>query len=119
MRKTTKCLLFGLLAAKLGGLAYVGVRLKRSLPDVSGDLSLPCLDSPVEVIFDRAGIPHITAQSDLDGYRALGFVMAQDRMVQMQTMLRLATGTLAEVIGTMGVEMDRFMRTIGLSRIAD
>ena len=119
MRKTTKCFLLGLLAAKLGGAAYIAARLKLSLPTTGGELSIPCLDSPVEVIFDRAGIPHITAQSELDAFRALGFVMAQDRMVQMQTMLRLARGTLAEVVGTMGVEMDRFMRTIGLSRIGD
>ena len=51
MRKTTKCFLLGLLAAKLGGVAYVAARLKLSLPTTGGELSLPCLDSPVEVIF--------------------------------------------------------------------
>jgi len=72
MRKTTKCFLLGLLAAKLGGAAYIAARLKLSLPTTGGELSIPCLDSPVEVIFDRAGIPHITAQSELDAFRALG-----------------------------------------------
>lgn len=119
MRKATRTVLLGFPAAiaTLGG--YVALRLKLSVPKTRGSLSLPCLDEEVEVIFDKAGIPHITATSDLDAFRAIGYVMAQDRMVQMQTMLRLATGTLAEAIGTMGVDMDKFMRTIGLSRIAE
>ncbi|MHB8894633.1 MAG: penicillin acylase family protein [Candidatus Geothermincolia bacterium] len=119
MRKTAKAILLGLPTALAALAGYVALRLKLSVPRTEGSLSLPCLDDEVEVIFDRAGIPHITAASDLDAFRALGYVMAQDRMVQMQTMLRLATGTLAEAIGTMGVDMDRFMRTIGLSRIAE
>jgi penicillin amidase len=118
MRKAAKAFLLGFPAALLGGAGCVAVRLKLSMPRTSGSLEIPCLDDEVEVIFDRAGIPHITANSDLDAFRALGFVMAQDRMVQMQTMLRLATGRLAEAIGVMGVDMDRFMRTIGLHRIA-
>ena len=119
MRKTAKLAMLGLPAALLGGAGYVAARLRLSMPKTGGKLRLDCLDSEVEVIFDHAGIPHITAGGELDAFRALGYVMAQDRMVQMQTMLRLAKGTLAEAIGVMGVEMDRFMRTIGLARIAD
>ncbi len=118
MKKTAKLALLGLPSAIAATAGYVALRLRLSMPRTGGKLGLPCLDDEVEVVFDRAGIPHITAGSDLDAYRALGYVMAQDRMVQMQTMLRLATGTLAEAVGAMGVDMDRFMRTIGLSRIA-
>jgi penicillin amidase len=81
---------------------------------MSGEFQIPCLDEEVEVIYDRAGIPHITAKSNADGFRALGYVMAQDRMVQMAVMLRVAKGTLSEIVGSMALEMDRFMRTIGL-----
>jgi penicillin G amidase len=119
MRKSTKVFLSGLGAGVASLAGYTAARIKLSVPCTEGTLGLACLDDEVEVIFDHAGIPHITAKSDLDAFRALGYVMAQDRMVQMQTMLRLATGTLAEAIGTMGVDMDRFMRTIGLSRIAE
>ncbi|PKQ28359.1 MAG: hypothetical protein CVT63_03105 [Candidatus Anoxymicrobium japonicum] len=119
MKKTAKLVLLGLSISALGVAGYIALRLKRSIPRTDGALRLPCLDDEVEVIFDRAGIPHITAKSDLDAYRAMGYVMAQDRMVQMQTMLRLATGTLAEAIGGMAVDTDMFMRTIGLSRIAE
>lgn len=117
MRKHVRTVLLCLPAALLAAVGYVALRLRLSMPRTSGRLSLDCLDGEVEVIYDNAGVPHITADSDLDAFRALGFVTAQDRMVQMQTMMRLATGTLSEAIGAMGVEMDRFMRTIGLARI--
>ena len=117
MRRIAKLILFGLPAAFVALAGYVAARLKLSIPSTEGTLSLPCLDAEAEVVFDHAGIPHITASSQLDAFRALGFVMAQDRMVQMQTMLRLAKGTLGEAIGVMGVDMDKFMRTIGLSRL--
>jgi penicillin amidase len=118
MRKIIRILTIVLPASVLAAAGYLGARLRLSVPKTEGRLSLDCLQDEVEVIYDHAGIPHITAGSDLDAFRALGFVMAQDRMVQMQTMLRLAKGTLAESIGTMGVDMDRFMRTIGIWRIS-
>ncbi len=111
--------LFPYLAAALGGpAAYLAARLIASRPRTSGDLKLDCLDSPVEVIYDRAGIPHVYANSDLDGFRALGFAMAQDRMVQISLMLALAKGRLSELIGAQGLDMDRFVRTLGIERTA-
>lgn len=98
--------------------SYIVSRLFLSKPIYSGELSLSCLDEPVRVIYDKAGIPHIYAQSLADGYRALGYLMAQERVVQMQMMLRIASGTLSEVIGKMGLEVDIFMRKIGLRRKA-
>ncbi len=109
----------GLLGAAGGGAAYLAVRLMLSKPQTSGELRLPVLESPVEVIFDRSGMPHIFAESDLDGFRALGYVMAQDRLAQIQMMIRLARGELSEVVGRIGLEMDRFMRTLGIGRLAE
>ena len=107
------------LCGALGGTAgYLAARLRLSKPRTSGALCLDCLDSQVEVIYDRAGIPHIFAGSDLDGFRALGFVMAQDRMVQIHLMLALAKGGLSELVGAQGLEMDRFVRTLGIERTA-
>ncbi len=108
----------GLCGAIGGGAGYLTARLCLSKPRNSGTLRLPCLDSPVEVIYDRAGIPHIFAGSDLDGFRALGFVMAQDRLVQIQLMLALAKGGLSELVGAQGLDMDRFVRTLGIERTA-
>ena len=114
MRKIGKALGIGISSLAAGAAAYFVARLRLSMPRMSGELQIPCLDEEVEVIYDKAGIPHITAKSNADGFRALGYVMAQDRMVQMDVMLRVAKGTLSEIVGGMALEMDRFMRTIGL-----
>ena len=113
-----KGLVLGLCGAIVGEAGYISARLCLSKPRNSGVLRLDCLDSAVEVIYDRAGIPHIFAESDLDGFRASGYVIAQDRLVQIQLMLALAGGRLSELIGKQGLEMDRFVRTLGIERTA-
>ena len=118
MRKIGKALGIGISSLAAGAAAYFVARLRLSMPRMSGELQIPCLDEEVEVIYDKAGIPHITAKSNADGFRALGYVMARDRMVQMDVMLRVAKGTLSEIVGSMALEMDRFMRTVGIHRSA-
>ena len=118
MRKIGKAVGIGAASGLAAAAAYIIARLRLSMPRTSGELEVPCLEDGVEVVYDRAGIPHITAKSNEDGFRALGFVMAQDRMVQMDVMLRVAKGTLSEIVGGMALEMDRFMRTVGLHRSA-
>ncbi|MBM3957726.1 MAG: penicillin acylase family protein, partial [Gemmatimonadetes bacterium] len=113
-----KGLCLGALGALGGGAGYLSARLVMSKPKTSGSLRLGCLDSPVEVIYDGAGMPHIYADSDLDGFRALGYLMAQDRLVQMRLMMALARGRLSEIVGKQGLEMDRFVRTLGIERTA-
>ena len=49
----------------------------------------------------------------------LGFVHAQDRLFQMEFRRRLGAGRLAEVIGAAALPTDRFMRTLGLYRLAE
>lgn len=107
------------LAAVGTAAARVYSRLRGSLPVTAGELELDCLSAPVHVTFDRAGIPHVKAQTDEDALTALGFIVAQDRLVQMDIMRRVATGRLGELIGTMAKDMDRFMRTLGIGRLAE
>ncbi|MBU1671898.1 MAG: penicillin acylase family protein [Actinobacteria bacterium] len=117
-RKLIKGLFLGVFGVIGGGAGYLSARLFLSKPRNSGVLRLDCLDSTVEVIYDRAGIPHIFADNDLDGFRALGFVVAQDRLVQIQMMIALARGRLSELVGAQGLEMDRFVRTLGIEQAA-
>jgi penicillin amidase len=98
--------------------ARVNSRLRNSLPLTDGSLRLEGLSAPVDVIFDTAGIPHIKAETDRDGMRALGYVTAQDRLVAMDIMRHVAKGTLSELLGLAGLEIDQFMRTLELSRLA-
>ena len=82
----------------------------RSLAQLDGELALPGLREPVEVIRDEFGIPHIYAQNDDDLFRAQGYVMAQDRLWQMEMWRRWHEGRLAEVFGPEALPYDRRSR---------
>ena len=99
-----------------GGLTWLS---KRRLPQISGELQLPGLSAPVEVVRDRWGVPHIYAASTHDVLFAQGFVHAQDRLWQMELNRRTATGRLSELFGAVALETDRTVRTFGFRRIAE
>nr|WP_249208736.1 penicillin acylase family protein [Magnetospirillum sulfuroxidans] len=67
---------------------------------------------------DDSGIPYITARSGHDAYFAMGWIHAQDRLWQMELQRRVGAGRLAEIVGEPGLKNDRFMRTLGLYRLA-
>ncbi len=84
----------------------------------SQTIRVPGLSAPVTIVRDAAGIPHIYASNYTDGWFALGFVQAQDRLWQMDIQYRAAAGRLSEVLGPSMVSTDEFFRTIGLDRVA-
>ena len=106
--------LSALILIAAGGFVY----LRQSLPAWEGEIALPGLAAPVEILRDRFGIPHIFAQSEADAHFALGFVHAQDRLWQMEMNRRIGAGRLAEALGRGGLETDRFLRTLGVRRAA-
>ena len=87
---------------------------RRAAPHESGPLYLDAMDEPVEIVIDDRGVPHIFAESDKDATIALGYVVARDRLFQMEFIKRAATGTLAEMMGGGAVSTDRHFRSIGL-----
>ena len=72
----------------------------------------------VEILRDRAGVPHIYAGSTGDLYFGLGLAMAQDRLWQMDRLRRRAMGRLAEILGPSFVASDIAHRTVGIDLIA-
>ncbi len=93
--------------------------VQRPAPQHRGELELPELDAPVEVLRDKHGIPHLYAQSEADLWRAQGFVHAQDRLWQMDQNRRVALGKLAELFGPVALDVDRFSRIVGFRRAAE
>jgi penicillin amidase len=93
--------------------------LRQSLPATTGELRLAGLGAPVDIVRDTHAIPHIYAASEEDAHFALGFVHAQDRLWQMEMNRRIAAGRLAEILGPVALETDRFMRTLGVRRAAE
>jgi len=76
--------------------------------------TIPGLDAIVNVSIDDRGVPHIFASNETDAYRALGFLVARDRLFQMETQTRAAAGTLTEWAGSRVLGADRESRSIGL-----
>ncbi|MQC28088.1 MAG: penicillin acylase family protein, partial [Chloroflexi bacterium] len=87
-------------------------------PVLSGRLPAPGARAPIELLRDTHGVPHVFAQSEADALYGQGFVHAQDRLFQMEAMRRLAAGRLAEAAGPALLDSDRFMRRLGLERLA-
>jgi penicillin amidase len=85
---------------------------KKSLSTIEGTIVVPGPKAAVEVVRDRWGVPHIYAQSTEDLYFAQGYVMAQDRLWQMEMWRRGAEGRLAEVLGSSAVGRDRQARLL-------
>jgi penicillin amidase len=82
----------------------------RSLAQIDGDLTVRGLQAPVEVIRDEWGIPHIYAENDHDLFFAQGYVMAQDRLWQMEMWRRWHEGRLAEIFGPQALPYDERTR---------
>jgi len=109
--KKTALFLLGLLLVAL----VIGVVFIQTLkPDYSGEKSLINLENKVEVYFDHYGIPHIYGETELDAFRTLGYVHAQDRLWQMELLRRVGSGGLSEVFGKDLIETDKFFLTLGI-----
>jgi penicillin amidase len=101
-------------------LVVVGAWLvRRPWPKVQGEIAVPGLSAPVEVLRDQWGVPHIYAENEHDLFFAQGFVHAQDRLWQMEMNRRIGSGTLSAILGESTLSIDRFMRTLGLRRAAE
>lgn len=94
--------------------AYTFWFVNHSKPDYSGTIKLAGLTEPVDVVFDKFGIPHIYANSQTDAYYALGYLQAQERLFQMEMIRRVTTGTLSEILGNDLLETDKLFRTLSL-----
>jgi penicillin amidase len=93
--------------------------VRRSFPAVSGDVAVPGLSAPVDVVRDAAGVPQIYADTPRDLFLAQGYVHAQDRFWQMDTQRAIAAGRLAAMFGPDQVETDTVVRTLGFQRAAE
>ena len=91
----------------------------RPLPLIDGTASLPGLQNEVTVERDQWGVPHIRAASLDDLVEAQGYVMAQDRLWQMDLLRRAARGQLSEILGPATLKIDKDFRTLGFALAAE
>src|SRR5689334_1510223 len=84
-----------------------------------GSAVVPGLGADVRVVYDVRGVPHIFAAREEDAYRALGWVVARDRLFQLYIQTLAASGRLTEIAGAQTLPLDREMRQLGLPRAAE
>lgn len=81
--------------------------------------TLPALGDSVRVLYDVRGVPHIFAATTADAVRALGYVVARDRLFQLELQTRAAAGTLTELVGPAALDADEQARNLGLAWSAE
>ncbi len=86
-------------------------------PTTSGQIDVPAIGNRVLIRRDAYGVPHVDAATDRDAWFGLGFCQGQDRTFQLEVLLRLARGTLSEIIGPDALPVDRLSRRIGFRHI--
>jgi penicillin G amidase len=122
MRRVPRWLIFTTIVVlvALGALTSVVVgTVRRPFPQLSGEVALPGLSAPVEVLRDEYGVPHIYADNAEDLFEAQGFVHAQDRFFEMDLRRHITAGRLSELFGSSQVETDAYVRTLGWRRVAE
>ena len=73
----------------------------------------------VEILRDRAGIPHIYGGTTADVYFGLGVATAEDRLWQIDRLRRRALGRQAEILGPAYAASDAAHLTVGLDVICE
>ncbi|MFN5598280.1 MAG: penicillin acylase family protein [Gemmatimonas sp.] len=85
----------------------------------SATAKIPALSDAVEIRYDARSVPHIFAKTDEDAARALGYVVARDRLFQLEVQSRAGEGTLTELVGDVALPADQQTRRLGMSRAAE
>jgi len=106
-------------AIVVAALVTVTVMVRRRLPMTRGTLTVVGLRSPARVVRDRVGVAHVDAASMEDAAYAMGVVHAQERLWQLDLTRRVASGRISEIAGLDGLTADRFLRRVGLRRVAE
>jgi penicillin G amidase len=91
----------------------------RPLPRLDGTINVPGLQKEVVVERDGWGVPHIRASSLEDLAEGQGYIMAQDRLWQMDLLRRVSRGQLSEILGPATLDVDKQFRTLGFGRAAE
>lgn len=82
----------------------------------SGTLTIPELEFPVTVFFDDYAVPHIYADNEHDLFFTVGYIMASERLFQIDIVNRAIQGRLAEMNSGL-VGADKYLRTWGFHKL--
>ncbi len=117
--KTLKLIIYSVISLLFIALVITFIIVKTiangAKPVYEGEIVIPGLESAVEVMRDERGMPHIYAGNEHDLYKAVGYIMAQERLWQMDLIRRATTGELSEIFGEDYVQTDLFLRSLRMT----
>lgn len=116
--RTLKRILLGLALLVLVAGAGLSFLIRRQLPGARTPV-IAGLGASVSVALDGRAVPTLHAQSLEDAYRVQGYLVARERLFQMEVMRRTADGRLAELFGEAALPLDRLHRTYGFRQVAE
>jgi penicillin amidase len=93
-------------------------RIRASLPQLDGTVTMTGLSGPVTIARDALGVPTVRAGTRVDASRALGWLHGQDRFFQIDILRRVAAGELAALFGRRAIPRDRANRLHGFRKLA-
>ncbi|MCU0597739.1 MAG: penicillin acylase family protein [Desulfobacterales bacterium] len=97
---------------------FLNDTFKETVDPETGSIALEGLNNIVTVRRDSLGIPVIEAANFHDLAFATGYVMASDRLAQMVGFSLLGQGRLSEMAGSLTLDIDIFVRTLGIAETA-
>jgi penicillin amidase len=115
IKKVILVLLVIVLLGIIAGVIYIRDIYRNGLPDYNRDIRLNGLKYEVEVYRDIYAIPHVYAKTESDLYMAVGYLMAQDRLWQMDLIRRVTLGRISEIFGEDFIETDLLLRALRFS----
>jgi penicillin amidase len=87
--------------------ALLAWHLYGARPRLEGAIADAAVAAPVTIVRDAAGVPTITATTRGDASYALGYLHAQERFFQMDTLRRSSAGELSALLGSVTERRDR------------
>jgi penicillin amidase len=96
----------------VAGFVFIRHISHRALPDYNADLPLNGLHAQVEVYRDSFAIPHVYAKDEHDLYMAVGYLLAEDRLWQMDMLRHVTEGRLSEIFGEKYADTDLLLRAL-------
>lgn len=82
--------------------------------DLPNEVKIEGLKDAVSIEYDKNEVPHIVAKNEHDLFVAQGYVIASNRLWQMDFISRAAAGRMSEILGPIALNFDKGQRRQGL-----
>lgn len=98
------------LLTTVAALTLPGAVMAKPLAGGGRKIGVTGAQAPIEILEDELGVPHVRAQSRHDAFFGQGYLVARDRLFQIDMEYRRDMGRMAEAFGPRFVAADRAAR---------